>query len=71
MKNTEFQVFGTLFVIAQFLFALPYMIVIYVIRAVWLVFMKFGALLREVYRETPDTKFVFTNVNMFRPDDFF
>lgn len=53
MKTIAWRIFGTLFVLVQFVFAFPYTVLIYVMRALRVVFMNTALSLEWVFENEP------------------
>lgn len=64
MKTIAWRIFGTLFVLVQFVFAFPYTVLIYVMRALRVVFMNSALSFGWVFENEPDADLLNT-IQMF------
>ena len=64
MKTIAWRIFGTLFVLVQFVFAFPYTVLIYVMRALRVVIMNTALSFGLVFENEPDADLLNT-IQMF------
>ena len=69
MKTIAHRVFGTLFVLVQFVFALPYTVLIYLMRAFRVVIMNSALSLENVFDNGISTTDLLMSIQMFDMDE--